>query len=276
MSGYEHIIPHSAWDLGLRDAIHSGEDEIIDYVLRKIALGREDSELLSFAAANCEKGSYFGQLLEDERLDPMYDIDELVDAIKSGEYREMNYGLLLRDERMDLDRMSQESVEMIYDTLLDTYRDEFGVESRVNGFHSGLDIVDEMMEDEELRTMVTGGDDVYSRVLRQIVLLGPGSEELADWMIAREDKKLETAARSTIVGVRHRDWEIASLQALMVCMLYPSRDMSEMEEWMRQEKYEGKALIMSSGLLGAYLALGSGRMREARAAATDESDDGSD
>lgn len=67
-----------------------------------------------------------------------------------------------------------------------------------------------------------------------------------DWMIARGDRKLETAVISTLVGIRHRDWEVMALRALMACMLYPSRDMSEMEAWMRGEKYEGKALIMSS------------------------------
>lgn len=275
--GHEDLVLHAIWRGGLENAIYEGEDEMVNYILGKIDLSSADSDLLAFAASNCQRGSYFGQLLDDGRLDPMRDVDDLVEAIKDGVYREMNYGLLLRDERVNLDRMSRESVETVYDTLLDTYRDELGVEARVNGFRCGLDLVDEAMDNEELRAMVTGGGDVYSRMLRQIVLLGPGAEGLVDWMITSGNRELETAAISTLVGVRHRDWEVMTLRALMMCMLYPSRDMSEMEAWMREEKYDGKALMMSSGLLGAYLALGSsGRVREAKADVTDESSESSD
>lgn len=237
------------WTLNI-DMVGRGQGklELLRYLLTKISPASEKNQALK-TAVKAGDANAITLLLDDRRLDPNVNLLDVLQPRKRAP-KPGAIDIVVRHPRVLVERMSPGLVSwLVHDTWNLNIRDRFyGAEkaaARVGGSNVSAHL---------------NGTDLYSILLRYIVLKHPSAVELMDWMIARDERQFTTAARLALPGARdeHGTGEVEAYRALLSCLLYPH---VSFEEWIARLSSEvnQNTLILCAQLLGAHL--GDAKMR---------------
>lgn len=224
----------------------------------------------------------FRMLLADERIDPNTDIrgvliagttlyhprnKELVTRIEqAGPYGESRHwiamrenvhptkdsatvaDILIRDERVDIERMELGTLRLFL-WILDPY-----LKDRLDGYVKGATASGNTNYGrEEVSRRIEDGTDLFSVVLRFIILKRPSGSELTKWMISQKNEKMILAARSIVEDTRVDDTEARWLRALLLIALYPTMDLEESLTFLKEERMDNGSIALAAKISGAYL-----------------------
>lgn len=229
------------WTLNVGIGVgREGKLELLQYLLTKISPASEKNQALKIAVKAGDADA-ITLLLDDRRLDPNV---HLLDVLQPGK-RAPKPGaidVVVRHPRVLVERMSTELVLWLVNSWIGQIRDRYyGALTAVKKV-GGFDDLNEYLDKT----------DLYSILLRFLIIKHPTAEELMDWMIGMNEKDFEKASRLVLSGEHAKNREIEAYRALMSCLLYPS---VSFETWLARLRSEpgAAALTQSIQLIGAYL-----------------------
>lgn len=236
------------WDL-IKLSIHVPIDDDRDIIFFLLDGASDDVIGMALKEAATTDTAAFATVLAYPRSNPNRDLEWLVTAVQSDQKA---IDMLLRDSRVQVENLFSPVLWQLVPSLSAASQD------KIKGFEAGAAAVGVHTNDAALISLMRE-ETLYATLLRVIVMKRPMSEELADWMIAREDRKIELAARQALMGEWGGDEELIAVKALLWSMLYSTRTHSDLLQDLRLEGVSEQALIDSAQLLGAWL--GAARLR---------------
>lgn len=237
------------WDWLLLDAIRADQVALVEYALKQDLHLAINSQVLSLARSK----RMFELLLDDPRAD-VSDIDKLLSSTPIYSYSVAH--LLLASPKLRVEKLTPEEVRLLLRYIKVDIRD------KIEGFNLAVRLVTRSNRQlvREQAQKRAEGDDIYSLVLRFILLKSPTSLELVHWMIDLRDRSLVLAARTLLEAglisggdATGREGDtLTPLRALMTCLLYPSLTVSDLISDMRDEQASMEELLLSIELVGVY------------------------
>lgn len=227
----------------LRLAIEVSALDTLRYLLIKVGAEEDLSDLLVLATLT----SAFSIVLADVRSRPESVLLQIARKMNSSSSRvDHQLRLLLLDSRIRVEEMSAEVVESLYLALK---KDSVFLNNVELGYRLGTTIVQQY---SRLTEQNLEGDDTCSLVLRQLILKRSKRSELMKWVLEVRREELIEAANHILAATVPNTYCVCVLRAMLLSMLYPTMDLREAIQLLKEDGYEGNTLADSAGLLGVY------------------------
>ena len=196
-------------------------------------------------------------LADPRSPNPMAIIDRILRAARRKRYGhgEDVARLVLSDPRVLTEKMSEHSVQLALDML------EGPLDGRISGARDAVSLGTGRVDVDPTEEALKG--DIYSLVLRFILLKDPSTVELADWMISMDNEQLQEAARSVVAGEPIRR-ELAWARVLLLAMLYPTMTLDKLFQDKSLDRHSNAILTKTGVILGTYLGSSGIRNRRTR------------
>lgn len=260
------------WAEMLEETIRSGSHQrpdhrYVEYLITKTSAASEDNRLLRLAVGS-DWYEIASSLLKDPRVDPMKNLRGILDSdphtssdetmrienvvsLTQKRFTEnLDIASILKDKRVRVELMDLPTLRLAIWWSEVKAEDKIEAVRRMGTSRGDLG-----------RRIETWKTDSYGLLLAFILIKLPTGPDLLDWMIAQDNDDFQTVSTAILTNKPVPD-RLLPIEALLLCILYPAVQFSEISSYVRTGSHAIKSVLDSEVLVALYLGLSGIRQRE--------------